>query len=50
MELRVPPYNDVQCSWHLELGSTMLASMSLGDFGPMLAGGFTVRSGLGVRF
>lgn len=50
LELRVPPQSDVQVGLHLELGYTYLAPMDLADFGTMQAGGFTVRSGLGLRF
>lgn len=49
-EVRAPPGNPIQMSLHLELGYTMLARMDLADFGSMEAGGFTIRSGGGVRF
>jgi len=49
-EVRFPPGADVQVGIDLELGYGWVARTDLDELGTMKAGGFAIRSGVGVRF
>jgi len=49
-EVRFPPGADVQVGIDLELGYGWVAETDFDELGTMKAGGFAIRSGLGVRF
>jgi len=50
LELRVPVGHDLAGAVHVEAGYEWLARGSYGDFGTLRPGGFTLRSGVGLRF
>jgi hypothetical protein len=49
-EIRFPPGAAVQVGLDLELGYGYVADTDLDELGTMEAGGFVIRSGIGVRF
>jgi hypothetical protein len=49
-EVRLPPYEPVQIGLEIEAGYGWLAATDLDELGEMKAGGFVIRTGVGVRF